>query len=158
MPVTDESAVFRKERLVHWGDCAPSGAVFYPNYYRWFDEAAWEFFSHIGLEIGELGKSYGLVGLPLMSCRAEFRRPCRLGDALTVDTAIAEMTDKTITLSFHILKASELAVRGEEVRFWGTRHPDEPSRLVKGAIPVEIAARLAALTAPAEENRRWPHG
>ena len=147
----------RTDRTVHWGDCAPSGAVFYPVYYRWFDEAAWDFFDHIGLAIGELGKASGLVGLPLMSCRAEFRRPCRLGDRLTLDTTIAELGDKTITLSFQVLKQGELAVRGEEVRFWGTRHASEASRLVKGTIPPDIVAMLAPYVAPSEEGRLWPN-
>lgn len=146
----------RTERRVHWGDCAPSGAMFYPVYYRWFDEAAWEYFDHIGLAIGELGTRFGLVGLPLMNCRAEFRRPCRLGDRLVLDTTIAELADKTITLSFHVLKDGELAVRGEEVRFWGTRHPNEADRLVRGIIPTEVAAHLETCVAPLEEARRWP--
>lgn len=149
------SSSLRVDRNVYWGDCAPSGAVFYPVYYRWFDEAAWEFFDHAALAIGELGKTYGLVGLPLMSCRAEFRRPCRLGDRLTVDTTIAQLGAKTITLSFHVFKQGELAVRGEEVRFWGTRHKDEPGRLVRGTIPPDIAARLISYVAAPEEGRIW---
>ena len=83
-----------------------------------------------------------------MSCRAEFRRPCRLGDRLTVDTTIAELGEKTLTLSFHVFNRGELAVRGEEVRFWGTRHASEAGRLVRGAIPPDIAARLASYVAP----------
>lgn len=147
---------FRTERRVHWGDCAPSGAVFYPVYYRWFDEGAWEFFEHIGLAIGELGSRFGLVGLPLQGCRAEFRRPCRLGDRLTLDVTVAELGEKTLTLSFHVLKDGELAVRGEEVRFWGTRHPADPARLTRGLIPAEIAAQLGAWVAPEGEARQWP--
>jgi len=146
----------RTERRVHWGDCAPSGAVFYPVYYRWFDEGAWEFFEHAGLAIGELGARFGLVGLPLQSCRAEFRRPCRLGDWLALDITIAELGERTITLSFHVLKEGELAVRGEEIRFWGTRHPSDPGRLVRGSIPPEIVTQLGAWVASPEEERLWP--
>lgn len=156
MPRAVPANSLRLERQVHWGDCAPSGAVFYPTYYRWFDEAAWAFFEHVGLAIGELGQRFGLVGLPLMSCRAEFRRPCGLGDRLVLDVTIAELGDRSITLSFHILKDEELAVRGEEVRFWGTRHESEPGRLVRGTIPPDVADRLAGWVASPEEKRRWP--
>ena len=155
MAVTHPTSL-RTERRVHWGDCAPSGAVFYPVYYRWFDEGTWEFFDHVGLAISELGARFGLVGLPLMSCRAEFRRPCRLGDRLTLDTTIADLGEKTITLSYHILKEDELAVRGEEVRFWGTRHASEAGRLVRGTIPQAVATQLGAWVAPASEERLWP--
>lgn len=144
------------DRIVHWGDCAPSGAVFYPTYYRWFDEATWDFFAEHDLAIAALGERYGVVGLPLMSCRAEFRGPCRLGDRLAVDTAIAAADGRSIVLSHLVYNRGRLAVRGEEVRFWGVRSPDAPERLVRGAMPEEVAARIGALVRPMEEERQWP--
>jgi YbgC/YbaW family acyl-CoA thioester hydrolase len=146
-------------RLVHWGDCSPSGAVFYPHYYRWFDEATWEFFAAEGMAIGALAERYGNVGLPLMNCRAEFRRPCRLGDQLSIDIAVAAVTADTITLSHHILNGGKLAVRGEEVRFWGVRAGDGSGRLVRGPLPDDVRLRLAGLVRPDEEGRQWlaPH-
>ena len=34
-----DSRVFRYPIEVKFGDCDPAGIVFYPNFYRWFDEA-----------------------------------------------------------------------------------------------------------------------
>ena len=34
---------------VGWGDCDPAGIVFYPNYFRWFDDASWRLFEAGGL-------------------------------------------------------------------------------------------------------------
>jgi 4-hydroxybenzoyl-CoA thioesterase len=144
------------ERIVQWGDCAPSGAVFYPNYYRWFDEATWAFFESRGMAIDGLAARYGNVGLPLMSCRAEFRRPCRLGDRLAIDVAVAELGADTVTLSFRIYNRGALAVRGEEVRFWGVRSETEPGRLRRSPFPPELAEMLTKLVAPESEERRWP--
>ena len=28
-------------RTLAWGECDPAGIIFYPNYYRFMDEAAW---------------------------------------------------------------------------------------------------------------------
>lgn len=141
------------DRVVHWGDCAPSGAVFYPHYYRWFDEATWAFFEAEGMAIAGLSERFGTVGLPLMNCRAEFRRPCRLGDRLGIDVAVASVGKDSVTLSHHVLNRGELAVRGEEVRFWGVRSPAQPGRLVRAPLPDDLADRLRALERPARE---WP--
>src|SRR5580704_12674106 len=69
---------FKKSFIVGWGDCAPSGAVYYPNYFRWFDQSVWDLFDGAKLPIPELEQKYGIVGLPLMNLSCSFRAPCRL--------------------------------------------------------------------------------
>ena len=43
---------------VNWGDCDPAGIVFYPNFYKWMDEAHWDYFDQIGQSIIKLKKQY----------------------------------------------------------------------------------------------------
>lgn len=129
-------------RKVHWGDCAPSGAVFYPSYFRWFDEGAWELFASLHMPIGELGARYGIVGLPLMSCDCEFRGPCRLGDELTIESLVEEIDASVIVIRHNVANDGLLAVTGRERRFWGVRHADDRRRLRQGTIPDDVIAVL----------------
>ncbi len=34
---------------VEWGDCDPAGIVFYPNYFRWFNQGAHALFGAAGM-------------------------------------------------------------------------------------------------------------
>jgi YbgC/YbaW family acyl-CoA thioester hydrolase len=128
-------------KKVHWGDCAPSGAVFYPTYFRWFDEGAWELFASLQLSIDALGVRYGVVGLPLKSCDCEFRGPCRLGDALCITSFIEEISSSELVVR-HDVNEETTAVVGRERRFWGVRRSDDPRRLRRATIPDEVVAIL----------------
>ena len=44
---------------VGWGDCSPSGAVFYPNYFRWFDAAMWNFFDQADWPLRAMEAEHG---------------------------------------------------------------------------------------------------
>jgi 4-hydroxybenzoyl-CoA thioesterase len=135
-------SILSENRTVHWGDCAPSGAVFYPVYFRWFDEATWNLFASLGLPIETLGARYGVVGLPLRANNCEFQRPCRLGDTLVIKSSIAKFDESEIVVRHEITNAGQSAVVSEERRFWGVRHADDPRRLRKGVIPPDVAAVL----------------
>jgi YbgC/YbaW family acyl-CoA thioester hydrolase len=89
---------FKRSFIVGWGDCAPSGAVYYPNYFRWFDQSVWDLFDAAGLPIPELEHAYGVVGLPLMSLSCNFRAPCRLRDRVSLETRIATIEPKHFTV------------------------------------------------------------
>ena len=73
---------------VGWGDCSPSGAVFYPNYFRWFDAAIWNFFDQADWPLRAMEAEHGNVGLPLIETHVNFKRPCRLHDLLRLETSI----------------------------------------------------------------------
>ena len=57
---------------VGWGDCSPSGAVFYPNYFRWFDAAMWNFFDQADWPLRAMEAEHGNVGLPLIETHVNF--------------------------------------------------------------------------------------
>ncbi len=135
-------SILSETRTVHWGDCAPSGAVFYPVYFRWFDEATWNLFSSLELPIDTLSARYGVVGLPLRANNCDFLRPCRLGDNLVIKSSIAKFDESEIVVQHEITNAGESAVVNQERRFWGVRRTDDPRRLQRGVIPHDVAAVL----------------
>jgi len=94
--------VFVYHRQVSFGDCDPAGIAFYPNFYRWFDEAVHALMNQIGWSWRRTAKEMGWLGLPCAQARADFIRP------VTHDTLLCE---------------------GEEKRFVGVPHPDDPDRV-----------------------------
>ena len=125
---------------VGWGDCAPSGAVYYPNYFRWFDTAMWNFFDAAEWPLRELEEAHGIVGLPLIETRANFKGPCRLHDALEIETRITGFQRKTLEMTHTLTNAGTVAVEATDVRFWGVRHPDGSGRLKAEEIPADVIA------------------
>lgn len=132
---------------VGWGDCAPSGAVFYPNYFRWFDQAMWDFFAAAGLPLQELERQHGNVGLPVAEIQTKFQAPCRLHDAVALETAITDWPKKRIVMHHRLLRDSTELVVATETRFWGVRHPDDPRRLISADVPPAVKAHFERLDA-----------
>ena len=58
---------------IEWGDCDAAGITFYPNYFRWFDAAAWRLFGQAGFDAATLMASRG-VFLPIVEAGARFQR------------------------------------------------------------------------------------
>ena len=98
--------------VVNWGDCDPAGIVFYPNFYKWFDESHWFYFKELGIPIPELKIKYGIIGLPLVDTGAKFLIPCKQGQKLKVKTSIESITNKTFTFKHEILLGHNVAVNG----------------------------------------------
>ncbi len=130
--------------IVQWGDCDPAGITFYPNYFRWFDDAARALFAEAGLNWRDLFASHHVVGLPLADARARFLAPSRYGDELTIETRVTEWRTRALVLSHTVRNDDAVVVEGTEVRVWGVQDPHDKERLRAGTIPAEIRERLGA--------------
>ena len=130
-------------RLVEWGDCDPAGIVFYPNFYRWFDQGTWALFRALGLSPAVVSERYGSFGAPLVDTGARFILPARPGDQISVETKVESLTDKSLRLAHSVTCGDKLIAEGFEVRVWGMRDPADPSRIRAAAIPDEVRKILA---------------
>jgi 4-hydroxybenzoyl-CoA thioesterase len=133
---------FKKSFIVGWGDCAPSGAVYYPNYFRWFDQSVWDLFDAADLPIPALEQKYGIVGLPLVNLSCSFRAVCRLRDRVTLETRIAAIEVKGFKIEHLVTRDGQELVTATDERFWGVRPKNEPGRLRREAIPDDVIAHL----------------
>ena len=128
----------RTQFRVEWGDCSPSGAVFYPNYFRWFDRSVWGLFETAGHPIPEMERRYGTVGIPVVDIQVSFQRPCRLQHEVVLETTVAEWQAKRFKIRHQVSRAGDMLVTCVETRFWGVRHPDNPDRLLSAEIPASV--------------------
>ncbi|NNG03617.1 MAG: acyl-CoA thioesterase [Inquilinus sp.] len=71
------------------------GQVFYPNYARWADAAAWHFLAAHGAAAMGIGES---AFLPLVAAEMQFLAPSRHGDRLEVVTTVDDLGATSLTL------------------------------------------------------------
>ena len=138
--------VFVHEVTVEWGDCDPAGLLFYPNYYRWMDEATFHLFDSVGLGWEDLRAKYGTPGLPLVATHAEYRSPCLFRDKLALTVGVTAWGNKSLTVSHRIMNGETLAVEGWEKRIWSTAGPDGDGRLSPAPIPQEVKDIMGTMT------------
>ncbi len=119
----DSAAVVHStyEFEVQWGDCDPADIVYYPNYYRWFDNASHRMFNSRGFDLEALAARFGALGFPLVNAEARFIRPSAVGDAMLIESRVSAFSNKTVTVDHTVTRDGKLLVEGREVRIFGAR-------------------------------------
>ena len=125
---------------ITFGDCDPAGIVFYPNAFRWMDAT---FHAALRRHGGHAALCTGLdaMGIGLADASAQFRRPMRDGDRLTLALHVADWSQRALTLTYKGHLNDTLAFEGREVRC-----------LFKRTQTGIVAADLAALRAILEDG------
>ncbi len=127
---------------VEFGDCDPAQIAFYPNFFRWFDASALNFFRKCGVPPWrETEKTTGLIGTPIVEVGCTFLRPTTYGDLLEVRTWIEEWREKSFVMKHALMRGGEKLAEAREVRVFATRHPDDPARIKAVPVPAEIRER-----------------
>jgi 4-hydroxybenzoyl-CoA thioesterase len=109
---------FVSESRVEFADCDAAGIVFYPQFFVWFDRGTERLFTWQGLSYRALRENHDVVGLPLLESSASYRRPCRLGAPVRVESWIGVWHEKVFVVKHEVYCEDELAVEGQETRAW----------------------------------------
>ena len=109
---------------VQWGDCDPADIVYYPNYYRWFDNATHRMFDLAGFGLTTVREQHLALGFPLVNAQAQFRSPAHAGDRLRIESTITAIGRKSITAAHRVIRDETLLVEGREIRIMGVRNAD----------------------------------
>lgn len=124
---------------VEFGDCDPAQIAYFPNFFRWFDASAFNFFRQCGLPPWhELEAVHGLIGFPVVDASSKFLRPVRTGDQLEVHTTLEEWRDKSFVLRHQLRRGGELVAEGREIRVFARRDPADPTRIKAAPAPAQI--------------------
>ncbi len=132
----------RHEVMVEWGDCDPAGIVYYPSYFRWFDQASYRLFLKAGLRRDDTSKGGWREGTPLVGAECAFRRASQPGEKLTIESHIEKFGRSSFVIR-HVLRdaSGEVAAEGTETRIWAKKDGD--ARTLKAiAIPPDVKRRL----------------
>ena len=129
------------EIQVNWGDCDAAGIIFYPNYFRWFDECTQALLRSVGVGQRSLRDEFDIVGTAAVDASARFTAPVSYGDVLMATSFVERWGTSSFTV-YHRFdrKARKMAVEGREVRIWAKRDAD--GRLRAEPIPESFRSLL----------------
>ncbi|WP_108661617.1 acyl-CoA thioesterase [Acuticoccus kandeliae] len=138
--------IFRRTRLIEWGECDAAGIVFYPNFYRWMDAHYHALTNTLGFDQRRLQSDFGLLATPLVDTGCSFRSPSSYGDELTIDSTITHLGNTSFRLAYVFARGDVLAAEGFETRVF-VRLGEKG--IEKAPIPEAIRALFTPYLTPA---------
>jgi len=137
MPLTSQHEV-----MVEWGDCDPAGIVYYPSYFKWFDQATYRLFLKAGMRRDDVSSGQWKEGTPLVAAERAFKRASQTGEKLVIESHVERFGRSSFTIR-HVFRdaTGAVAAEGTETRIWARKEGDARS-LKAVAIPGEVKRRL----------------
>lgn len=135
---------------IGFGDCDPAGIVYYPNFFRWFDDAVHAMFFSIG-ESHDRSREQDLIVWPLADAGASFRAPARYNECIEIHSRVESFTAKTFRIAHRAMRGDTLLAEGWEVRFIGEPHPDDPKRMRAIPLPESLIRLFGDAAAPSDQ-------
>ena len=126
---------------VEFGDCDPATIVYFPNYYRWFDQATHALCEAAGYGLIEVRADPGWVSYPIAEAGARFRAPASTGDHLRIETRVRTWHERFFDLEHRVFRDEQLLVEGWQTRFIGIHDTQRGGKLA--ALPIPAAFRAA---------------
>lgn len=128
---------------IQFGDCDPAGIVYYPNYFRFFDNATAALLSAaLGMNKRAWLAHYGIVGIPMVDTGARFIRPSRFGDMVEITSVITALGRTSFSLQHVLRNGGEIAIEAHEKRVWVVRDPANPDSIRAEPLPDAVRAAL----------------
>lgn len=128
---------------IQFGDCDPAGIVYYPNYFRFFDNATAGLLSAaFAMHKRNWLEHYGIVGIPMVDTGARFLRPCSFGDQVDIRSEIAELGRSSFSVKHSLSRNGETAVEAHEKRVWVVRTAE--GGIASAPLPDDVRQVLGA--------------
>ena len=91
---------------IYYEDTDAAGIVYYANYFRFLERGRTEFLRSLGHDQHALMQEG--IAFAVCSASAEFLKPARLDDLLTVETAIAALGRAQLSFAQRVVRGHEL--------------------------------------------------
>lgn len=128
---------------IQFGDCDPAGIVYYPNYFRFFDNATAALLSAaFAMHKRNWLEHFGIAGIPMVDTGARFIKPSRFGDVVDIRSEITELGRSSFSVKHTLLRDGEIAIEAYEKRVWVVR--DEEGGIRSAPLPENVRQLLSA--------------
>ncbi len=104
------ASVHRLVIRVYYEDTDAAGIVYYANYLKFAERGRTEFLRQLGFEQEKMRRSTGLA-FAVRHCSADYLKPARLDDELTVSTSLTELGGASLSVVQEIERGGEPLVR-----------------------------------------------
>jgi 4-hydroxybenzoyl-CoA thioesterase len=133
----------RLSLTIERGHCDPTGTVFYPNYFDFFDAATSALFAAAGLAQPRERKQRDVVGMPVVEVNASVLEPPAQGDEVVIESCVGACRDGRLEVLHRLYNDGRLVVEGREVRLWAARLQSGYGGLEAQPIPSAVLEKLA---------------
>lgn len=128
---------------IQFGDCDPAGIVYYPNYFRFFDNATAALLSAaFAMHKRNWLEHFGIAGIPMVDTGARFIKSSRFGDVVDIRSEITELGRSSFSVKHTLLRDGEIAIEAYEKRVWVVR--DEEGGIRSAPLPDNVRQLLSA--------------
>ena len=128
---------------IQFGDCDPAGIVYYPNYFRFFDNATAALLSAaFAMHKRNWLEHFGIAGIPMVDTGARFIKPSRFGDVVDIRSEITELGRSSFSVKHTLRRDGEIAIEAHEKRVWVVR--DEQGGIRSAPLPEDVRQLLSA--------------
>lgn len=129
---------------IQFGDCDPAGIVYYPNYFRFFDNATAALLSAaFGMHKRHWIEKHAIVGIPMVDTGAKFTKPSRFGDLVEIRSEITALGRSSFSVRHTLVNDGQIAIEAHEKRVWVGRDPENPDSIKSMPIPDAVRAVLS---------------
>ena len=132
----------RRTVSVEFGHCDPSGIVYNPTYFIWFDSSVHALLSSGGIMLRALMSEFGIDGIPVVEYKSKFLAPARWGDELVIESSVVGLHRCAFDVHHRILNGGVLAVDCSETRVC-TAHDPQQGRVRAHALPRKLVEALS---------------
>ena len=134
---------------IQFGDCDPAGIVYYPNYFRFFDNATAALLSAaFGMHKRHWIEKHSILGIPMVDTGAKFTKPSRFGDIVEIRSEITDLGRSSFSVRHTLFNDGEQAIQAHEKRVWVGRDPEHPEKIKSLPIPDDVRAVLSQERTP----------
>lgn len=129
---------------IQFGDCDPAGIVYYPNYFRFFDNATAALLSAaFGMHKRLWIEKHCILGIPVVDTGAKFTKPSRFGDIVEIRSEILELGRSSFSVRHTLTNEGETAIEAHEKRVWVGRDPENSEKIKSLPIPDDVRVVLS---------------
>ncbi len=134
--------MIKRTVLVEFGHCDPTGIVYNPNYFIWFDMSVHALLAKGGISLKEMIAEFNIDGIPVVEYKSKFLAPARWGDELLFETSVVALHRCAFDIQHRVFNAGVLAAECLETRVCTAVDPLE-GRVKARELPEKLVHTLS---------------
>ncbi len=144
---TPEGLAVRHAVTLEWGDCDPAGIIYYPTYFKWWDQGTWRLFWAAGIDRRAMRDDMGGIEMPILNAVGTFESTVTPGARLVVESRVERWGNSSFRVAHRVMtQDGKTVAHGNETRCW-TSAQAAPGQLKATRIPDDIIARFGGTRA-----------